>query len=115
MMNGVHHRLDSIVVALVTKSHNLFTRLAWILMSYSHIGVGREGAGNMGAGQDSGAIVVFPKVEVQRSCTFKGRVLKGCDREHQCGSRRVAEIRNIVEKVMKSEYLGAWSDRATDY
>jgi len=68
----------------------------------------------MGTGQDSAAIVVFTKTEVQNSCVLKVSVLKGYDKETQSSSKGLSEGRNIVDKGVNRKELEA-STNPTSY
>jgi len=92
-------------------------RLAWIPVPVCHarVGIDRKGTGDMGTGQDSCAIVVITKAEVESSYTLKVGVLEGCNGETQSGSEGLSKVGNIVEKGVEREELGARTNRTSNY
>jgi hypothetical protein len=113
--DGAHHGLNGIVVAHATEHDELLTSLACVPMRHAGVGVDRRGTGNVGAGQDGGALVVFAKVEVESSCALKVGVLEGCNGETESGCEGLSQVGDVVEEGVEREELGAGSDGTSDY
>jgi hypothetical protein len=73
-----HHGLDGVVVAHVTEQDDLLMRLLCVRTRHARVAVDRRGTGDVGAGQDGGALVVFTKTKIESSCALEVGVLKGC-------------------------------------
>ena len=112
--DGTHHGLDGVVVAHVTERDDLLTRLACVLTRHARVGVDRRGTGDVGAGQDGGAIVVFAKTEVESSCALEVGVLEGCDGETESGGEGLSQVGDFIEEGVEREELGA-GDGTSDY
>ena len=112
--DGAHHGLDGVVVAHVTERDDLLTRLACVLTRHARVGVDRRGTGDVGAGQDGGAIVVFAKTEVESSCALEVGVLEGCDGETESGGEGLSQVGDFIEEGVEREELGA-GDGTSDY
>ena len=108
--DGVHHSLDSIVVGPVTERDELLTSL-----SHARVGIDGSGTGDVGAGQDGGALVIFVKAEVESGCALKVGVLEGCDRETESGGEGLSQVGDTVEEGVEREELGAGSNGTSDY
>ena len=96
-----HHVLNGVVVARATERDDLLRSLAFVLTRHARVGVDRRGAGDVGAGQDGGALVVG--------------VLEGRDGETESGGEGLSQFGDVVEEGAEREELGAGSDGTSDY
>ena len=101
--DGVRNGLDGVVVAHVTKRDELLTRLACVPTRHARVGVDKRGTGDVGAGQDGSALVIFAKAEVESGCALKVGVLEGCDGETESGGEGLSQIGDVVGEVVERE------------
>ncbi len=112
--DGAHHGLDGVVVADVTERDDLLTSLV-CATRHARVDVDRRRAGDVGASQDGGAVVVFAKAKVESGRALEVRVLEGCDRETESGGEGLSKVGDVVEEGVEREEVGAGSDGTSDY
>ncbi|KAI1792458.1 hypothetical protein LXA43DRAFT_972582 [Ganoderma leucocontextum] len=95
--------------------NELLTSLACVPTRHARVGVDRRGTGDVGTGQDGGALVVFAKAEVESGCALEVGVLEGCEGETESGGEGLSQVGDVVEEGVEREELGAGSDRRTEH
>ena len=69
----------------------------------------------MGAGKDSGTLVIFAKAEVGSSCALEVGVLEGHDGETESGGEGLSQVGDIVKEGVERKELRASNDGTSNY